>query len=135
MIRLNQNSENQVFVTFGELSIISNANYILKLKNNQTNTNKNLRLGNNLSPNQMRWDIFDIELVPLNEEDLENAKINLMDGTYNYEAYETSGTTGTSVVGLRMVESGLVTVQPISVEQPIIYSSDTIPNYIIYGEQ
>jgi hypothetical protein len=135
MIRLQKNQVNQIFVTLTELSTISSPYYICSLLSNNTRETKNFRFSTNLSPNKYRWDIFNIELVSAaNLEDLEDAKVFLQSGTYDYVIYETSATTGTSIALQNKVETGLLIVEQ-ELTANTVYTSNTINNYVVYGKQ
>lgn len=111
MINIIKNTINNIFVTVTEKTTVSPANYLMSLYSNDNHSTKVIRFSGDSSTNPVRWNQFIIEEVPLASENLEEAKVNLIQGgTYDYVIYETTGTTGTSIVNLTSVESGLLRV-------------------------
>lgn len=112
MLKVRKNSKNNLYVTVTERTTISSANYLLSLFSNDNIDERVVRLPANSSTNTARWDIFSLEEVEAANEDLENGKVNLLAGsTYDYVIYETSGSTGTTITGLNVVEKGLLQVE------------------------
>lgn len=110
-LTIQKNQINNIFVTVTEKTTVSPAHYLMSLYSNDNHSTKVIRFSGDNSVNSVRWNQFTIEEVPLASENLEQAKVNLIQGgTYDYVIYQTTGTTGTSIVNLTSVESGLLRV-------------------------
>jgi hypothetical protein len=113
MITIKKDSVNRCFFTLEEKRTLPDANYLLQLRSNNTQSNKDLvlPLSANTTTNVLRYDSFNIEEVPLSGESLDNRQINLSIGSYDYYVWqlEASGTTITSASTI--VESGKLVVE------------------------
>lgn len=107
-LRIYKNNTNDLFMTLRELTTIEFPQYIMELKSKNSNTSKTFRLGIDISLNPTRWNVFSV--TETEAEDLENAQIELQRGQYDYIVYETTGSTGNTIEGLKWVEKGLLTV-------------------------
>lgn len=112
MIQLKEGLNENVVYTLTEFSKLSNPNYLFLFKNEQTNKEK-LFFAQDKSLNKARYNLFDITLVNnLLNENLTGGTIYLTNfGFYEYEVFETTGTT-LSFSGLNRVEYGRVNYQP-----------------------
>lgn len=108
MLRINKNELNYLYCTVTENTTISDANYLMEVISNDNHTSKVVRFTGDTSNNPIRWNRFKVRED--STEDLENSIISLDVGSFDYNIYQTSGTTGTSIVGLKRVESGLLKV-------------------------
>ena len=107
MIKITKNQTNNVVLTLNEKTTISNANYLLELFSNQNHDSKVVRLSGDTSTNLDRYNQFPI--VETSTDDLDNGQISLLEGTYDYFAYETTGST-LSLSGASIIESGKLIV-------------------------
>lgn len=111
MLTILKNTVNNLNVTVSENTTISGATYLMSLRSNDNLTTKVIRLTGDTSTNTERINTFQLTEVPLVNENLENAWVNLMSAsTYDYVIYQTSVLTGTSITNLTPVESGLLKV-------------------------
>ena len=111
MLEIQKNQLNNLYVTVTEKTTISGATYLMQLFSNDNHTNKVVRFTGDTSTNTERINIFQLVEVEAADEDLEIGHANLMSAsTYDYAIFETSVTTGTSIVGLTVVETGLLKV-------------------------
>lgn len=108
MLTINKDELNVLYTTCTENTTISDAKYLMQLTSNDNHTSKVVRFTGDSSTNPARWNIF--YLREDDTEDLENAVVSLDVGSYDYDIYQTSATTGTSIVDLVRVESGLMLV-------------------------
>ncbi len=122
-----KNQVNNIYVTVSEKTVLSPAYYLMSLFSNENKDAKVIRFSGDNSVNQIRWNQFTLEEVDAQYEDLENAKINLLAGdSYDYVIYQTSATTGTSIVNLTSVESGLLQVESTTISPNIFNTTKTI---------
>lgn len=126
MLKITKNQANNLIVTVTEKTTITPAYYLLSLYSNDNMSTKVVRLTGNTSPNIVRYDKFVLSEVPLNQENLETAKINLNPGTYDYIFYATTGSTGTTITNAEVTETGLLKVLGSSSAQTIYTSSKNI---------
>ncbi len=121
MININKNTTNYLYLTLTEKCNLPTPYFLMKLVSKDTLSEKVLRFGNDISSNYQRFNKFVLEEVPLAQEDLNIAKINLTSINYDYFVYETESSTGTTITGLNMIEKGMLTVSGTS--------SNTITNF------
>jgi hypothetical protein len=119
---------NNLYVTVTEKTTLDPAYYLLALRSKDDMSTTVVRLTGNTSPNTERYDKFALLETTLANQDLENARINLMAGaTYDYTFYQTSSLTGTSIQGAGIVERGLLKVSdPTSTSSTITSSRQII---------
>jgi hypothetical protein len=101
---------------------LSATTYILELYSNQLQGNTLLFLTGDTSPNIERYNYYPIDLTPY----------NLIDGTYDYKVWQTTGST-LSVTGLTtndVVESGLATIIGSGTTSGTTYNVVNQPQYI-----
>ena len=106
MITINRGSFNELVVTLQEKVTIENPNYLLQVFSNDNHTEKVIRMTGDSSSNIVRWNKLPLKEVELVDEDLENGLVYLPEGSYDYKFFQTSATTGTTIVGLLVVETG-----------------------------
>lgn len=127
MLKITKNSVNQIYVTVTEKTTLDPAYYLMSLYSNDNRDTKVLRFSGDSSTNTQRWNIFTLEETVLANENLENAKINLLAGaTYDYTIYQTSSLSGTSIQGAGIVERGLVKVSDPSTSSSTYNNSNNI---------
>jgi hypothetical protein len=127
MLKIQKNSSNNLVVTVTEKTTIDPAYYLLALRSNDNMNTTVVRLSGNTSPNIERYDKFILDEVSLANQYLENAKINLEAGsTYDYSIYQTPLTSGTSISGLTIVETGLLKVSNPTITATTFNSPKTI---------
>jgi CBS domain-containing protein len=127
MLKITKNQSNPLYVTVTEKTTLDPAYYIMSLYSKDNRDTKVLRFSGDSSTNIERWNIFEVTEVPVADEDLENAKINLLaGGTYDYTIYQTSNFSGTSVQGAGIVERGLLKVSDPSTSASTYSASNNI---------
>lgn len=105
-----KNQVNKLAVTVTEKTNFDNVNYIMSLYSNEDIDTKIVKFTGDTSTNPTRINYFNLFEVPLVDEDLLNARINLNVGTYDYIIYATFST-GNTLNGASPVESGMLTVK------------------------
>ena len=128
MIVLYKDTVNESVFTLKEKTTIAPVFYIIVIHSNQTKENKVMYLGIDQSPNVDRWNQFDIEEVPLVDEDLADTKINLVTGTYDYYVWQSTSDDLTLIDAVSVVESGKLIVNGTT---PTIYTIDTPQDYYV----
>lgn len=96
---------------------LNQTNYILKLYSNQLHGDTLLWLTGDTSNNIQRYNYYPIDLTPY----------NLIEGTYDYSVYQTTGNT-LSTTGLTtndVVETGLATIISSGSTAPPVYNAPT----------
>lgn len=108
MIRLEQNSVNNVIVTLTELTTQVNPFYLFEFISDDTNESK-IFIALDISPNINRFNRFNIELTT-STEDLLNGVIKLpLKGFYKYKIYSQSSSTNLDISNTtELVETGKV---------------------------
>ncbi len=115
---------NSIYVTASEKETISNPTYLMGLFSKDNQSMKVLRFSGDSSVNSVRYNKFKFEEVTLNNENLSQAKINLIaGGNYDYFIYQDlSGATGTTITTQIILESGELKVNDIVSTTTITYS-------------
>jgi len=112
MLKITKNSINELYVTVTENTTLDPAYYLMSLYSKDNVDTRVVRFSGDSSTNTQRWNIFSLEETTAANEDLEDAKINLIaGGQYDYVIYETSAPTGTSITNAGVVEKGLLKVE------------------------
>jgi hypothetical protein len=131
MLKITKNSINTLTVTVTEKTTLDPVYYLMSLYSNDNRDTKILRFSGDSSTNTERWNIFSVEEVVVADEDLENAKVNLLAGsTYDYTIYQTSSMSGTSIQGAGIVERGLLKVSDPSSSSSTYNTGNTIVTFI-----
>lgn len=125
MLRVNQNSLNYITLTLDEKATLASPNYLLQLKSNQSDESKVVRLSGDTSVNTSRYNRFPLTLSGSSSEDLDLGIINLVGGTYDYYAWETSASTLSLTAATAIVESGEFIVASTGTTSDIIVSGQT----------
>lgn len=107
-IYLKKNTNNYVCFTLNERSSIG-GNKILQLRFKEDRTNKVMWLLNDIGNG--RVNAYYIEEVPKADEDLENMKVNLKIGSYDYFVWETDSDTLSLDVYKNLLESGIIRIE------------------------
>lgn len=130
MLKITKNSTNQLYVTCSEKVTIDPSYYLMALYSKDNRSTKVLRFSGDSSTNTERWNIFSLTETTAALEDLENAKINLVDGgQYSYTIYSTAATSGTSISGAGIVERGLLKVSDPSTSSSTYNTGNTIVTF------
>jgi len=110
MIYITKNQANGCVFTLNEKTTISNPNYLLELYSNANHSSKVLALSGDLSSDTTRYNKYSITEVYLSGESLSTAEVNLEPGTYDYFAWQATGTSLSLSAATSIVESGKLTV-------------------------
>ena len=105
-------------------------NYILQLESKVSNDSKILWLNNDVSLNKNRINRFIIEEVSLSDQDLDNQKVYLEVGSYNYYVWETISDILDIEVANKIIESGML--HCIGEDIPIVVANIPRRNINIY---
>lgn len=111
MIKLTRGELNILTVTLTEKATILNPNYLMEVYSNNDHTRKVVRFTGDTSTNPVRWNKLPMEEVELANENLEIGLIYLPEGTYDYTFFQTSATTGTSIVEQVVLETGSLSTE------------------------
>ena len=133
MIRLQQNTVNNVVLTLNELTTIDTPYYLFQFISDDTNNHK-IFTGIDISINKNRFNEFNIELTA-SSEDLLNSVVKLpLKGFYKYNVYSQVSSTNLDLNNItELVETGKVYVDDTATSEKIIYSGGN-DNKIVYGE-
>lgn len=123
-IQITKNQINQCAFTLNESTSIVGAKYILQIESKATNTSKLTWLEGDESLRPERLNLYSIEEVPLDQEDLAEMKVNLVKGDYNFYVWETEASALNLDLASSIIESGQLEVK--EVETVIINS--IVPN-------
>ena len=110
MITLSTNTENFPTLTLNEKATLNNPNWLLAITSNSNHNTKVIRLSGDTSLNTARYNRFPITVTGSTDENLENGIVHLEPGTYDYQAWQTSGTTLALSAATSIVESGKLEV-------------------------
>ena len=133
MIRLQQNTVNNVILTLNELTTIDAPYYLFQFISDDTNDQK-VFTGVDISTNKNRFNEFNIGLTT-SSEDLLNSVVKLpLKGFYKYNVYSQVSSTNLDLNNITdLVETGKVYIDDTATPEKIIYSGGT-DNKIVYGE-
>ncbi len=95
--------------TLNEKTTLNPVFYIMSIFSNQNHDTKNILLSNDTSTNFNRWNQFSIEENAV--EDLPNAVVSLIAGTYDYYVWQSTTDDLTLIDAVSVVESGKLTVE------------------------
>lgn len=124
-IYIKKDSINTCMFTLNESTTIDGASYIIQFESKALNTSKIMWLQLDVSPNPERYNEYIIQEVPLDEEDLEEQKINLLEGGYTYFVWETTSENLNLNDAQGIIESGMVHVIG---DAPIINTAQVTPS-------
>jgi hypothetical protein len=109
-IYINKNADNLCAFTLNESVTIPDAKYIIQLESKALNTSKLMWLNEDLSLNTQRYNEYLISEVLPEDEDLEDQKINLVEGGYSYFVWQTISNNLDLSQADKIIESGMVHV-------------------------
>lgn len=108
MINILKDTTNILYLTLTEKCNLTSPSYLMNIHSKNTLQDKVVRFTGDTSLNTARFN--KLILIEDSVEDLNNGKISLTVGNYDYQVYETSTTTGTTLTNLNVVEIGQMTV-------------------------
>lgn len=124
-IYIEKNESNICMFTLTESTTITGAKYIMQIESKALNTSKLMWLNTDLSLYPERYNEYIITEVPEIDEDLEDQKINLIEGGHNFYVWQTEVDELDTDLALNIIESGWLHVIG---EEPIINVAPTTPN-------
>lgn len=124
-IYIEKNESNVCMFTLTESTTITGAKYIMQIESKALNTSKLMWLNTDLSLYPERYNEYIITEVPEIDEDLENQKINLIEGGHNFYVWQTDVDELDTDLALNIIESGWLHVVG---EEPVIIVAPTTPN-------
>lgn len=130
MIVLNNNSSNTVTLTLNEKKTLDTPYYFFKLINDQDLSEKIFYAANN-SINKDRYDQFTWILTGTTSEVVANGWINVNEGFYKYEAYESLINSLVPSDWTGLVERGKVYVSG-TTQTILSYSGNNITSTVVY---
>lgn len=133
MIKLEQNTVNNVIVTLRELTTISNPFYLFEFISDDTNESK-IFTATDISTNINRFNEFNIELTT-GIEDLLNGVIKLpLKGFYKYNIYSQVSSTNLDLENItELVESGKVYINDSVTPVKTVYTDGTNTKQVYNG--
>ena len=125
MVKVTQDTLNYVTLTLSEKSTLDSPYYLLELVSNQDSTSKVVRLAGDTTLNVYRYNRFPLTLADEGSEDLANGIIHLLDGTFNYYAWESTTTSMDLADATGIVESGELVVTSTEADPNIFPDTNT----------
>lgn len=110
-IYLKKNTSNYVCFTLNERIKLGTPNLILQIRSKEDRSSKLMWLIGDIFYNTRRFNYYWIEEVPKVDEDLENMKVNLKIGSYDYYVWETYSDDLSLDITKNLVESGILRVE------------------------
>lgn len=115
-----KNQANDVFFTLNESVTLSTPFFILEIQSKATNASKLMWLNTDLSVNPVRYNKYVITEVDPDDEDLEDQKVNLLEGMHNFYVWETAVEVLDLASATGVIESGQIRVVGDSASTPTI---------------
>ena len=86
MIKITKGTTNQIYTTLSERGYVSSDAISMSIVGKQNDNTKIITLGDDISVNPARWNVFEIEDNEI--EDLDNAVVNFTQPSYDYFIYK-----------------------------------------------
>ena len=129
MIRITRNQSNSCIFTLNEKTTLTGATYLLKIFSNQNHDSKVIGLTGDSSSDIIRYNKFNIIEAPLASENLSGGTVYLESGSYDYFAYQATGSslsltasTTTIVESGKLVVTGSATTVSTFTDEPTEYT-------------
>lgn len=110
-IILRKTQLNNVVFTLNESVTLDSPSFILEIESKVDYSNKLMWLNNDVSLNVERYNEYIIEMVDKIDEDLENMKVYLNEGEYNFYVWETESINLSKEDAFSIIESGRIKIK------------------------